>query len=130
MTHNRTTHGMFGTKTYTTWCGIKKRCLNTNDPSYKKYGAKGVAICDKWLKFEGFLEDMGIIPDGMTIDRKDPRGNYCKDNCRWATPFQQGSENKTNLRMYKYKGEVRCLRSWERFFGFKYATLRARTRRR
>ena len=26
---------------------------------------------------------------GMTINRVDPNGNYCPDNCHWATNSQQ-----------------------------------------
>lgn len=61
------------------------RCYNTKQRDYRWYGAKGVSVCDKWQKFEGFLDDMGVIPDGLTLDRIDPFGNYEKENCRYAT---------------------------------------------
>lgn len=123
---NRTTHGMFGTRTYRIWSGMKSRCLNPNATSYARYGANGIKVCEKWMKFEGFLKDMGKCPDGYSIDRLDPRGDYEKANCRWATMFQQGSENKTDLRNITYRGRTQNLRAWERELGFKYSTIRAR----
>lgn len=123
---NRTTHGMFGTRTYTAWSRMKSRCLNPKATNYPKYGAKGIRVCERWLEFENFYEDMGKCPEGYSIDRLDPRGDYEKSNCRWATMFQQGSENKTDLRNITYKGRTQNLRAWERELGFKYSTVRAR----
>lgn len=77
-------HGMIKTKTYETWRGMKRRCLNKQDKNYKWYGEKGVTICKKWQTFEGFLEDMGERPEGTTLDRINPFGNYEPSNCRWA----------------------------------------------
>lgn len=117
---------MCGTPTYLAWSHMKSRCLNPNTTAYSRYGAKGIRVCDKWLAFEGFYEDMGKCPSGYTIDRLDPRGNYEASNCRWATRFQQGSENKTDLRIITYKGKTQNLRAWERELGFRYDTIRAR----
>jgi len=69
---------------------MKARCNNPKAPKYKYYGAKGVSICERWGQFENFLEDMGERPAGKSLDRfPDKKGNYCKDNCRWATIEQQ-----------------------------------------
>lgn len=126
---NRRTHGMNGTRTYIAWCRMKSRCQNPNATTYFKYGAKGIKVCDRWQKFENFYEDMGECPPEYTIDRLDPRGDYELSNCRWATKFQQGSENKTDLREITYQGKTMNVSAWERELGFNLGTLMARLKR-
>lgn len=75
--------------TYKSWCSMLSRCRNRNYHKYKRYGALGVFVCERWLVYENFFEDMGQRPVGTTLDRIDPRGNYEPDNCRWATPIEQ-----------------------------------------
>ncbi len=89
-----TTHGMKYTREYRIWDGMKKRCLKQSSPSYKNYGAKGVFICEKWMRFQGFFEDMGYS-NGMCLDRIDNTKGYSKENCRWVT-YKQNNRNKTN----------------------------------
>jgi hypothetical protein len=68
---------------------MKMRCFNKGHIAYKDYGGRGITVCERWLKFENFLADMGERPDGLTLDRKDCNKNYAADNCRWATPAEQ-----------------------------------------
>ena len=80
------------TRTYNTWCSMVQRCLNEHNPRYKYYGARGIAICDRWQGehgFENFLADMGERPEGKSIDRINNDGNYEPGNCRWATQKEQ-----------------------------------------
>lgn len=83
------THGQTETPTYKSWEAMKRRCLNTNQPAYAKYGGRGITVCTKWLKFENFLKDMGERPKGMTLDRINNDGNYEPANCRWASAETQ-----------------------------------------
>lgn len=85
----RTTHGMTRSPTYLTWVSMLQRCENPEATGYEYYGERGIQVCENWHAFEGFLADMGERPDGLTLDRLDPEGNYEKDNCRWATWKQQ-----------------------------------------
>lgn len=73
------------TKEYKTWKSLKERCLNPNSIWFKRYGRKGITICDEWKNdFEKFLEDMGLAPDGMKLYRKDNQKGYYKENCFWS----------------------------------------------
>ncbi len=92
-----TTHGMYGTRTYTSWVAMKERCFNPNNKRYKDYGGRGITVCPRWLKFENFFEDMGDRPQGKTLDRKNNDKGYCKSNCRYATPTEQNNNKRNNL---------------------------------
>ena len=85
------------TPTYNSWRKARERVANPNEISYKYYGAKGVQMCDRWVdSFENFLEDMGERPEGTTIDRIDPHGDYEPDNCRWSTKQVQANNKRRN----------------------------------
>lgn len=67
------------------WQGIIQRCTNPNNPNYKRYGAKGISVCDRWMNFDNFVEDVGIRPKNYCLDRIDDKGNYEPLNCRWLS---------------------------------------------
>jgi len=75
--------------TYRSWAGMLTRVRNPNRKDWHLYGGRGIKVCIRWLEFKKFLEDMGLRPKGKTLDRKNSNGNYCKRNCRWATPLEQ-----------------------------------------
>lgn len=79
------THELSRTKTYFAWGNMIQRCTNKKHPNYKKYGAKGIDVCQRWKdSFENFLADMGIKPPGQSVlKRIQTDKDYSKDNCRW-----------------------------------------------
>jgi hypothetical protein len=91
-----TRHGMSGSKFHNIWMGMIKRCSNPNEPLYKYYGARGIIVCERWLTFENFRDDMleGYAPH-LSLERKDNDGPYDPSNVKWATDVEQ-ARNKRN----------------------------------
>jgi hypothetical protein len=83
---------------YQSWTAMKGRCFRPKDANYKYYGGRGITVCDRWLKFEDFLVDVGIRPAGTTLDRIDNDKNYEPGNVRWATPEVQ-SRNRRHVKV-------------------------------
>lgn len=118
-------HGMSGTPIYNTWKSMIDRCTKINYPGYKNYGAKGISICNKWLTFEGFYDDMGDRPPRKTLDRKENSRNYCKENCRWADPITQANNTSRNL-FITYNNKTQTIAQWAKELNFNYYILKAR----
>lgn len=74
---------------YNSWRGMVERCTNPNHVSFSRYGGRGIEVCERWRTFANFAADMGPRPDGCSIDRINPDGNYEPTNCRWATALVQ-----------------------------------------
>lgn len=92
------THGRSDTPEYHVWCALIRRCEDSDDPAFRYYGGRGIAVCDRWRgSFEAFLEDMGLRPsDAHSIDRVDVNGGYFAANCRWATAREQARNTRRN----------------------------------
>lgn len=101
------------TKAYRSWRAMRSRCLNPKHAAYPYYGGRGITIDPRWDDFANFLADMGERPDGMTLDRKESSGNYCKNNCRWATKEEQQNNTRFN-RMITAFGETKTASEWAR----------------
>lgn len=87
------------TTEYRTWGSMRYRCLNKQSAAYARYGGRGITICGKWDSFDVFLADMGPKPTPRhSLDRIDNNGNYCPENCRWATVEMQ-TRNQSNTKL-------------------------------
>ena len=104
VTHHGQAHRSGYSGAYKSWANMIKRCTSSKHPFWKNYGGRGITICEKWRRFEGFFEDMGPRPPKLSLDRKNGNDNYEKLNCRWATSLVQGqnqrlrSDSKTGVR--------------------------------
>ncbi|MCK5451196.1 MAG: hypothetical protein KAI70_05480, partial [Candidatus Omnitrophica bacterium] len=95
----RTKHGISKTPTYKSWADMIQKCNNSNNPRYKDYGGRGIKVEDpRWFVFEMFFKDMGICPDGLTIDRINNEKGYCKKNCHWTTRSEQSINQRLSKR--------------------------------
>lgn len=89
-TKRRPNYGLSQTREYHCWESMKQRCNNPKNPRYKDYGGRGISMCKEWENsFELFYLDIGIIPDGMSIDRIDNDKGYNNKNCKLSTPREQ-----------------------------------------
>lgn len=123
-------HGMNGTRLYTIWGSMLKRCRCERDRAYALYGGRGITVCEDWYRFENFRDwafDSGYRDD-LTIDRKDNDKGYSPDNCRWVTQKVQGN-NRRNNRFIEIDGETHTVAEWSEISGTKRMTIHARLRR-
>lgn len=128
------THGMTKTRFYKTWKSMRYRCYNKNASHYYNYGGRGISVCDDWNIFVNFKNDMYIKylehvkkfgEKNTSIDRIDVNGNYCKENCRWATISIQLS-NKTNNRIIEFSGNKMTINQWSEKLKINVNTLTSR----
>lgn len=101
----RQKHGMVNTRTYRSWKGMRERCYDEAHPQYRRYGGRGITVCERWQhSFVNFLADMGVAPAGLTLDRKDNDLPYNRGNCRWATSREQALNRSDNI-FVDFRGE-------------------------
>ncbi len=120
-THGHTVRGR-SSKVYSVWRAMVQRCTNNSYKQWENYGGRGIRVCERWLKFENFLEDMGDKPEGYQIDRIDNDGGYFKENCRWATR-RQNNRNKRSNRLITFDGKTQCLTEWAEEIGICLETI-------
>lgn len=122
------THGLsHKSSEYNIWSGMKARCLNPKTASFKRYGGRGISISQRWVdSFQNFLTDMGERPGPeYSLDRIDANGDYCPENCRWATQRDQ-QNNRTNNNIVTALGRSMSTARWEEVTGIRALTIRNR----
>lgn len=92
-----TKHGGWKKSSYNSWRAMIRRCNTPTDKDYPRYGGKGIKVCEQWHDYLRFVADMGEPEGRQTLDRIDPYGDYCLENCRWASPQIQAR----NMRVSK-----------------------------
>lgn len=115
--------------TYNSWHSMMQRCTNPNNPNFKKrYGAHGIKVCKRWLKFKNFLDDMGERPTlRHSLHRIANDGNYDPGNCTWGTESEQAN-NKSSTVFITFKGKKLSLMQWSKMTGISYEALQHRRR--
>lgn len=104
-----TTHGASNTLTYNSWRAMKDRCYSKKHSEYKRYGALGTIVCERWINsYPNFLEDMGERPEAHSLDRINPFGNYEPSNCRWATHKEQANNKKMHYLKNKVNNDLQA----------------------
>jgi hypothetical protein len=112
-------------RVYFIWCGMISRATNERYRDFKHYGGRGIKVCERWLKFENFLSDMGEAPAGLSIDRINNDGNYEPENCRWATRQTQNRNCRSN-RVFTINGITGCVAALAEAFGIHHTVIRTR----
>ena len=120
-------HGNCKHPLYTVWIGMRRRCRDKNHKDYHNYGGRGIKVCNEWQDFRTFLE-WGMrsgYKKGLTIDRIDVNGNYCPDNCRWATAYVQSNNTRSNHPI-TINGITKNAKQWADLAGIKWTTFQRR----
>jgi hypothetical protein len=110
---NSRKHGMSNARLYNIWSKMKNRCENPSSKFFKRYGGRGISVCEEWKDPKRFFEwslSHGY-EEGLTIDRIDNYGNYCPENCRWVDTKTQ-ENNRGNNRYFTFNGKTQSLSMW------------------
>ncbi len=123
-----TKHGLHQNPLYKKWQGMKTRCTNKKAANYHDYGGRGIKVCGEWehdfLSFYKWAIANGYA-DGLTLDRIDVNGDYCPENCRWAT-IEEQNNNQRNSRVLTHNGKTQTVGQWAKETGLNYQTIRRR----
>src|SRR6187455_357875 len=112
-------------KLHQAWYGMLQRCNNPKTKGYRWYGAKGIKVCERWEKWENFLDDMGDCPKRYTLERLDNSLGYSPENCVWADYKTQG-RNRSNVKLYECEGKKVTLGEYAKLKNISYRTLISR----
>lgn len=119
-------HGKSKDRLFKVWWAMKERCQYEKNKEWKRYGGRGISVCERWDKsFENFLLDMGPCPPSYQLDRINNDGNYEPGNCRWVTPKMNANNRRSN-RLLTHNGETACISEWSKRTGIPYQNITAR----
>jgi hypothetical protein len=122
-------HGLSHTPIHNIWLSMLQRCNDKKCKAYPSYGGRGITVCDRWLVFEDFFADVGLPPDGMTLDRyPNNDGNYEPGNWRWATKVEQANNRRSN-KLIAYANKTQTQVQWEDELGLRRGQIYDRLRR-
>ena len=113
---------------YSTWQGMKQRCLDPNSTSYRNYGGRGIKVCNEWLHYYSMFYEWAMANGAskdLTLDRIDCDGDYEPANCRWADLLTQANNTRQN-RFIEYNGERLSVMQWSRKTGIPESVIRSR----
>lgn len=126
--HGHSLNGVMS-PTYGSWSHMKTRCNNPNYPFFENYGGRGITYCERWSKFDNFLEDMGERPKGRySLERIDNEGNYEPSNCKWI-PLGNQAYNTTRSANLTYKGKTKCMAEWAKILNVSYWKIKYRRKK-
>jgi hypothetical protein len=119
-------HYQTGTPEHKAWLSMRDRCLCPTNKQFPDYGGRGIRICERWLTFTNFLQDMGKRPSPKhTLERIDNNGNYEPSNCAWRTMREQ-SRNRRDSRKITHNDTTANLVDWAATLGLSIQCLRYR----
>ena len=122
------THGESNTRLYKAWRNMKNRCLNSKSKDYPDYGGRGIKVCANWINSYESFRDWAVshgYSEELSIDRIDVNGDYCPENCRWATQEQQSRNTRKNIHV-EIDGFSGCLLDYCELHGLNYHTVISR----
>lgn len=124
-----TKHGMYKSRIYGIWTGMKGRCFNQSNTEYAHYGGRGITICPEWMSFPAFCRwaMQNGYSDDLTIERVDNNGNYEPGNCAWISEAEQ-RRNTTRVQKVALNDRRKTLRQWAKDAGMNFSTLMHRIR--
>lgn len=122
-------HGMYKSVVYSRWLGMLDRCRNPKNKRYADYGGRGITVDERWQTFENFYADMGDPPSSKhSIERIENSKGYSKDNCKWATAYDQQNNTRRNVNI-TYNGKTANLKQWAKILRINYCVLQTRIKR-
>ena len=127
---SHTKHGGKGTRLYIIWKSMRGRCSTPSQKSFANYGGRNITICQQWDDYDCFRSwamSHGYARN-LTLDRIDVNGNYCPENCRWATLTQQARNTRKTI-YYEINGQKKPFAEWVDEFYINYKLAYGRLRK-
>ena len=125
-------HGHSYERLYHVWSGMRSRCRNPKSPDYKRYGGRGITVCDEWNSYSAFRDwalengyDSNAERFQCTLDRIDNDKGYSPQNCRWVS-LTVNNNNTSSNRFLVFEGEKHTVAEWARIQGLSSALIRTR----